>query len=88
MNILEYSSGQHHHLSYFKKIQDVGIPWIFKNIQTYKSLISRNSRLMKFLEIPGSFFLQADTGFQKAGGSVKALSLKMALSLENLNFET
>ena len=36
--------------SYFKLIQCVEIPWIFKNIQVHKS--------WKFLEIPSSIFLQ------------------------------
>ena len=36
--------------SFFKLIQAVEIPWIFKNIQAHKS--------WKFLEIPSSIFLQ------------------------------
>ena len=38
--------------SYSKTIQDVGIPWIFKNIQAHKS--------WKFIEILSSIFLQVD----------------------------
>ena len=49
MNILEYSNGEIP-ASYFKVIQAVEIPWIFKNIQAHKS--------WKFLEIPSSIFLQ------------------------------
>ena len=48
MNILEYSSGHAIPPSYSKKIQDVGIPWVFKNSQAHKS--------WTFLGIPSSFF--------------------------------
>ena len=45
--------------SFFKLIQAVEIPWIFKNIQAHKS--------WKFLEIPSSIFLQVSTDIIKLG---------------------